>query len=341
MKHLVKNQIHLFLVIGLLTIKSMYAQQETFDITNYSPPENWDKYFKEDAYVSYTTTNKEKDSYCRITVYNSIASKGSINEDFESEWEELVVKKYKLSDLLNEVDVQEFGEWETKTKVGTFTFNKKDNNNIILNTSKVFDKVVSILIIYNNPDYETTLVDFLSGVRFKKDFTKDSIITENSNNKIQLTGKWARSVSLSYNVGGMNSGYEKSIYEFKSDGSYSFTQRIWGMTAKYIYIVKEIGAFKIEDNQFTVTPQKSIIESWEHDGDSLIKLATSQKRIIEETIYKFAIKYDESMKDWDLILQANKETLRDGKFSGVQPYPNGWIYSKRFTDYDLTASRIF
>lgn len=328
------------IIVYFTLVNSLLAQQETFDFTNYSPPENWDKYVKDDAYVSYTNSNKKKDSFCRITVYKSIISKGSINEDFENEWEDLVIKKYTLLDSVKEVAVQEFGDWDTKTGISTFTFNEKDNNRIILSSSRVFNKVTSILIIYNNPEYETIIANFLSGVSYKKDFTTDSIV-ENSKGKIQIAGKWARSVSLSYNIGGMNSGYTKSIYDFKSDSTYSFTQRIWGMTARYIYVVKENGIYKMENNQVTLTPQKSIMESWDHEGDALIKLAASNKRTLETTTYKFVVKYDEAMKDWDLVLQANKETLRDGKFSGVQPYPNGWNYSKRFTDYDLTATRIY
>ena len=113
------------------------------------------------------------------------------------------------------------------------------------------------------------------------------------------------------------------------------------MTAKYIYIVKETGTLKIKNNQVTLTPQKSIIESWDHKGDELVKLAATNKRTLETITYQFVISYDNSLQDWSLVLQANKETSREGKFGGIATYPNGWFYYKNFSDYDLTAPKIF
>ncbi len=334
------KKIILFIILSASFAK-LIAQKVSFDITNYIPPKNWDITNKESSYITYTGSNKQKNSYCRITVYKSVASKGGINTDFESEWEVLVAKTYKLSSALKTSAIQKSGDWNTKTGISTFTFDNANNNNIILSTSSGFNKATSILIIYNNPDYDSSITNFLSSVSYKDIVNTAPIITENNNSPIQLTGRWARSVSLSYNAGGMNSGYTKSIYDFKNDNTYTFTQRTWGMTAKYIYIVKETGTLKIKNNQVTLIPQKSIIESWEHKGDALVKLAATNKRKLETTTYQFDIRYDNSMKDWDLLLQTNKETLRDGKFGGVQPYPNGWYYSKRFSDYDLTAPKIF
>ena len=139
----------------------------------------------------------------------------------------------------------------------------------------------------------------------------------------------------------MNSGYTKSIYNFKSDNSYTFTQRTWGMTAKYIYIVKETGTLNPNGNQVTLSPQKSVIESWTHNGDALVKLIATNKRPLETMTYQFVIRYDDSMQDWNLVLLGNKETLREGKFGGIAPYSNGWFYYKNFSDYNLTDTKIF
>ncbi|WP_445732049.1 hypothetical protein [Mariniflexile sp.] len=324
-----------------LSLCQMFAQKESFDITNFIPPKNWDKNVKEGSFISYISSNKQKDSYCRITVFKSIASKGGINEDFENEWEELAAKSYKISDSVKTSGIQKYGNWDTKTGISTFTFNNNDNNIIILSTSTGFKKTTSLQIIYNNPDYDSTIANFLSSVSYKENGTTAPVIVENNNSTIQFSGKWARSISLSYNAGGMNSGYTKSIYNFKSDNSYTFTQRTWGMTAKYIYVVKETGLLKMNNNQVTLTPERSVVESWEHNGDTLVKLIATNERPLETMTYQFVIRYDDSMKDWDLILQTNNETLRDGKFSGIQPYPNGWYYSRRFSDYDLTAPKIF
>jgi hypothetical protein len=316
------------------------AQNETFDITTFTPPIAWVKEIKGSSYISFTTTDNQNNSYCRICIYASTNSKGDINNDFESEWEELVAKKYQIADSVELTPIQKAGDWDTKIGVSKFNFNNNINT-VMLNTSSGFNKTTSILILYNNTDYESAIVNFISSINYNNPERISPIVAENNNTPLPIIGKWARSVSISYNLGGMNSGYVRSIYDFKSDNTYTFTQRTWGMTATYIYIVKETGILKTNNNQITLTPQKSIIESWEHNGDALVKLMATSKRPLETMAYQFIIKYDDLMKDWNLILQANKETLRDGKFGGISPYPNGWFLTKRFSDYDLTACKIF
>ena len=229
------KKIILFIILSASFTK-LIAQKVSFDITNYIPPKNWVSTSKEGSYITYTSSNKLKNSYCRITVYKSVASKGGINSDFESEWEGLVAKAYTLSGSLKTSAIQKSGNWFTKTGISSFTFDNNRNNNIILSTSNGFDKATSILIIYNNSDYDSSITNFLTSVSYKKSVAVDPIIAENNNSTMEVTGKWARSVSLSYNTGGMNSGYTKSIYNFKSDNSLYIYSTYLGNDCKiYLY----------------------------------------------------------------------------------------------------------
>ena len=115
------KKIILFIILSASFAK-LIAQKVSFDITNYIPPKNWDKTIKEGSYITYTSSNKQKNSYCRITVYKSVDSKGEIDNDFESEWEELVAKTYKLTGAIKTADIQQYGDWKTKTGVSNFTF---------------------------------------------------------------------------------------------------------------------------------------------------------------------------------------------------------------------------
>lgn len=70
-----------------------FAQKETYDLITYSPPKGWSRDATE-TITSFTIINKKNNGWCRINIVKSTVSKGSIEQDFESEWQNLIVKNY-------------------------------------------------------------------------------------------------------------------------------------------------------------------------------------------------------------------------------------------------------
>ena len=81
----------IFYFLFSISIATVLAQKQTFDLTTYSPPKNWIKEVKADSYTNYSITNKRK-TYGQIFIMLSTSSKGGINEGSDSEWEELIEK---------------------------------------------------------------------------------------------------------------------------------------------------------------------------------------------------------------------------------------------------------
>src|SRR5580765_8896992 len=81
------------ILLLILSATSLSAQQESFDLITYTAPEHWTKEARENA-VSYISINRKNNSWCRLCIYKSTASKGNIESDFESEWDSLVAKTY-------------------------------------------------------------------------------------------------------------------------------------------------------------------------------------------------------------------------------------------------------
>src|SRR6185436_10615608 len=71
-----------------------FAQKETFDMVTYTPPKGWEKKVTENI-ITHSIINKTNKSWCQVAIIRSTNSKGSIEKDFESEWEEFIVKNYK------------------------------------------------------------------------------------------------------------------------------------------------------------------------------------------------------------------------------------------------------
>src|SRR5665647_2003520 len=99
------------LSILFISVATSFAQKETFDLVTYTPPKDsmaivWKKEVRE-TIVIYSFTNKKNNSWCQISIVKSTTSKGNIDQDFESEWKELIVKNYKPTEAPQLYEVKE------------------------------------------------------------------------------------------------------------------------------------------------------------------------------------------------------------------------------------------
>ncbi|MEO6136852.1 MAG: hypothetical protein ABIP35_16985 [Ginsengibacter sp.] len=157
----------LLLFVFSFSVVIVFAQKEIFDLASYTPPKDstgkrWKKEVTE-TITSFTITNKKNNSWCRIAIVKSTISKGSIEKDFESEWQELIVKNFNPKDAPQPSEVQATSGWKIKTGVAKFIFNKMDAI-AMLTTMSGYERCVSIIGTTNNKDYLQNITDFLSSV---------------------------------------------------------------------------------------------------------------------------------------------------------------------------------
>ena len=65
--------------------QAIFGQTETLDIVQYTPPTGWTKTTKERAVV-FSDTNQTTNAFCLLTIYSSIASVGTPQQDFVNAW---------------------------------------------------------------------------------------------------------------------------------------------------------------------------------------------------------------------------------------------------------------
>jgi hypothetical protein len=106
-----------------------------------------------------------------------------------------------------------------------------------------------------------------------------------------------------------------------------------------IFIVKETGKYSVNGARLTVSPAKSTITSYKKAGgvDALGTVVKAQNRVLEPVTYNFAFHFFEGIKEWNLVMQADRETQRDGQFSGNKMFSNAWYFDQKYTDNDLTS----
>ena len=90
----------------------------------------------------------------------------------------------------------------------------------------------------------------------------------------------------------------------------------------------ESGSYQINGNKITIAPQKSVIEAWsKKDGtDKWGERLSSQNRTLEKVTYTFTKHYFSGIQEWNLVLQADKVTDRDGPYANNSTFSNAWYY---------------
>lgn len=144
------------------------AQKTTYDLVTYIPPngKGWKKENGNDV-VSYTHINNSNKTWCRIAVFKSTASKGTIEADFESEWNELTSKHNSITAGPQKGELQEGDGWKFITGGGKASF---DGTDIMIQHTVIsgYNTCISIIAQTNSAGYLKIIEDFNGSIELKK-----------------------------------------------------------------------------------------------------------------------------------------------------------------------------
>src|SRR5688572_20141020 len=164
----------ILLCVFCFSLATSIAQKETFDLTTFTPPtarksdgQRWKKEVKANSYTSYSITNTQTRSYCQIFIMLSTNSKGGIKEDFENEWQNLIVKQYNVTDTAHTTEPLTAGSWQMKAGIAPFIFNN-GTSTAMLTTMSGYNKAVSIVAVSNSEEYISAIQQLLKSVVMKK-----------------------------------------------------------------------------------------------------------------------------------------------------------------------------
>ncbi len=313
----------MFLFIGCVIVQFSFAQKTIFDVISYIEPKGWKKEVGE-TITSYTYI--KGNNWCRINIVKSTISKGSVVADFNSEWEEMVVKNYKTTTapILN--DVEEVNGWKIKAGGSTFKFNNSEAM-VFLTTTTGYNRCASIVATTNTKAYLKDIDELLASVSLEKQ-ESNSPQTNVSQIANSILGTWCITASdqSSFRV---NNAIMSTIYRqytFKANGMYACHIKTFDPLMSSIFLGRETGTYQINNNTLNIQPQKSVLEEWskKNNSDAWGKLLKSQKITLEKVTYQFAKIYIPENNEWQLILKTGNETKRDGPFNNYER--NAWIY---------------
>ena len=327
MKHI------LFTTICLLSLCfSLFAQaQETYDITTFRAPKGWSKQTGPNSLL-FSTEDKTAGTYCLVTVYKSIPGLENPKENFGAAWKTIVAEAVTVSAEPQMFPSDNKADWKVE---GGFAPFEKDGEKgvVVLYTASGYGKMVNFLVLTNSMSYEPILTAFLESVSFKKpEGGTAAPAPANASKATTIVGTWGQNLGAHMSYGdpvaaGM-AGYSKDQYTFNADGTYTFVSKTFRMGYEKIILVVENGTYQISGDTLSIKPQKSVIQSWSklNGGDKWGRLLTTQPRKLESVTYKFAKHYFSGIDEWNLVLQADQPTERDGPFSTFKLFPNAWYY---------------
>jgi len=163
-----------FLLLLCISVSNVLAQTQTFDLVQYTAPASWTKTEKENILV-YSLVNNDNSTWCQIGILRSTSSKGSIDADLQSEWDELAAKQYQIKDSMQASPAAEADGWKIKAASGKFVFNDQPAA-VLLTTFSGFNRCVSIIATTNSEKYIADIQDFIGAVDLLKTVEKTNSI---------------------------------------------------------------------------------------------------------------------------------------------------------------------
>ena len=327
----------LSIVLLLLSSISLLAQEETFDLATYTVPNGWKKTSNTNNAVGYTITNNQKGTYCQIGIYASTNSKGSLEDDFESEWQELVVKTYKPTTKPELVPKTSENGWDVQAGAAPFEYSGAQAVAMLFTASNK-DRCMSIVILTNTGDYQAVIEKFLESVDLKKIDVGPQPVNANNDNT-SILGTWTMSASdqSSYRTNNGVMNYIVRQYTLNENGTYTFITKTFDPLMDKILLGKENGTYQISGGKLTMSPQKSVLEGWskKDNTDKFGNLLSSQNIAVEKVTYQFTKHYFSGIQEWNLVLQAGAPTKREGAFSSNALFSNAYYYSPISTSHPL------
>ena len=258
---------------------AIFGQTATLDILHYTPPTGWTKTAK-DGTVVFSDTNQTTNAFCLLTIYPTISSAGTPQQDFMNAWNSLVVKPFKApANPKTETETDPDG-WQ-----GTSGGAEIDIDGVtsyaILSVISGFGTTTSVLAIFNDQAYVTQLDAFTQSITLDK--TKTATSTNPSGQNIQSTSS-TNSHSASPGMFGHliykpMAGWKQKNYA----NGVSFIPN--DLSPKHEFEVRIM-----ESKAFSGTMQQALAESW---NDALQQLQATKyysgdpyEIVTEKTSYK-------------------------------------------------------
>lgn len=291
------KKIYLTLCLAI-SILQTFAQRSQFDLVHYTPPSGWQK-IEKPSVITYIFADPKDKSWCRISLYKSIASAGSITTDFDAAWKELVAGPLQVSGGPQGSTSQEAEGWSIQSAGGQYVF-EGGNAIALLTALSGYGRTVDILATTSAQRYLDDIEKFIGSLDLDKPAAA-SPTTAADPTKPATTGN---PTSAGNSTSSTNS---TSATNSNPSGRFSFT------TTHF-------------DDGWTSTVQENWVKVEKNDIRVLIHYPVAEEQ-------KYYSNTDEELRlFWNLLVAPRYSSLRDFRVSFPSSYEPGKIAAGTVTD---------
>lgn len=149
-----------------------------------------------------------------------------------------------------------------------------------------------------------------------------------------ILGTWIKTSSVHYSYENplslTTAGYVSCQYTLETNGTYTYYAKHVSNASVEILLIREHGNYSISGNRLAIYPKASTVESWsrKNNTDQYGTLLRKQQGRLESVTYTFTEHYFSGIQEWNLVLQAEKPTDREGPFSSNNTFSNAWYFRR-------------
>lgn len=324
----------IFATTLLFAASISYAQKQSYDFVSYTLPKGWQKQ-QIDGGVQLFITDNKTGGYAIAIITKAIATTGSAQGDFNSQWRSLLINT--VNSITKPVISKPAFEngWEILSGNGNYVDgNIKGLATLI--TSTGYNKTAATVLMTNTNQYQKEIQLFINSLALAKssqNTTNNSLPSANSQvaSNSRIVGIWGSylnetSGTFSNGMPMTTGGHFRKEYHFNANKTYRFIETSASAYSSNMILMYETGTWSTNGNQLTLTPTKGKNETWSKIKAYLRwnKLLKADKRTLEKTVYTFG--FDIFGGEENLVLQNNKQTVRDGTHNTNNLYQNAWFY---------------
>ena len=138
------------------------ATVQSYDLARFTPPAGWQRSVSPNSSVMYSRVDQNQ-GWCQLIVYNSLATSGSLEQDFRAEWQAVAVRKLSASGPANVADIPAANGWKCRSATGTFTHGGQPGT-LLFQTFSGNGKRLTSIGLTNQNSYVPTIQKFLRSV---------------------------------------------------------------------------------------------------------------------------------------------------------------------------------
>lgn len=330
---------HIILVSFLLTNILAFAQQETYDVVTYTIPKGWQKQ-QVNGGVQLFVTDTKTGGYAIAIITQSMASTGSADGDFKSQWKTLLVNTVNsITEPAMETPVQDNG-WEILSGQGNYV-DRNIKGLASLLTATGNNQTAAVVLMTNTQQYQNDLLAFMNSLSLQKLEQEPAPVINpqpsSAPGKNSIVGLWHS--YLNETSGYLNNwpqytaGYFRKEYTFNANGTYEYRLKNWSVYMKDIQFAYESGTWVVNGSKLTLTPSAGRSEWWSKAPSNRTtewgKLVKPGEYKLEKQEYLFNIEYFSGSQDYTIVLKTTKPTQRDGGNFNASGEPYEFRYTFR------------